>query len=65
MYNIKQIFIQLILNLKDRPQCQASLHCWVHLFVRMFSFHSGIFNSFGDVTITGEMLKILSNNRHS
>ena len=38
---------------------------FVCLFVWGLSFHSRIFQSFGDVTITGEGLQILTYTRHS
>ena len=38
---------------------------FVYLFVWGFSSHSRIFHSYGDVTITGEGLQILTDARHS
>ena len=43
----------------------SALKCLICLFVWGLSSHSRIFHSYGDVTITGEGLQILTYARHS
>ena len=56
----------LINILRNISQASIAIHEWfIVLFVWGFSSHSRIFHSYGDVTIDGEGLQILTCARHS
>ena len=50
---------------KTHAALKPRQHCAIFCFVWCFAYHSRIFHSYGDVTITGERLQILTYARHS